>query len=457
MNSSIFIEYETKTREFDGKLLLISHLLNLGFKNIYFGTAMVLRKEALLQKNGIYFFKSLSVKELSFYQKLKDRGFTLCLIHAEGGIYYKDSSSSIESMFNKKALDFFDFNFVLGNEIKENIAKVNGAKYGKKCYVTGEPRFDLLKPEYNSFFKEDIMNNKKLYGEFILINTSFSASNPTVGTKVLRDYWLNEPSFSKKTKELLMFKMDFFKKVIAEYLIAIELLSLKNPTMNFIIRPHPSESLKLYKDRYKNHKNIYVTNEGNVAFWIASSKGVIHYDCTTGIESLLAKKPVISYTPTIDKSIVAWLPIAVSNNLTNIKELQAAANSISRNNYDEIKISNEYNLQLENIISNFFQKSSPIIAKTLYDNIENMFFKDNLTIRILRFKNTLYFNTRTYFKKWYYKIKGIDDTWRVKAGIFNRKEIDAKLKKINTIEDFDFMFSVKKHSNYSCRIEIVRK
>lgn len=454
MDSSIFIEYETKTREFDGKLLLISHLLNSGFKNIHFGSAMPLRKEALLQNNGIYFFKSLSVNELSFYQKLKDRGFTLCLIHAEGGIYYKEISTSIESMFNKIALDFIDYNFVFGDEIKENIIKVNGVNFDKKSHVTGEPRFDLLKPKYQSFFNTEINNIKNIYGEFILINTSFSAANPKIGFEVLRNYWLNEPTSSEKAKELLMFKMEFFKKVLADYLIAIKTLSLKFPNLNFIVRPHPSESLQVYQNKFGKNKNVFVTNKDNVASWIMSSKGVIHYDCTTGIEALLANKPVISYTPILDKSIVAWLPIAVSNNISNIDKLESAVELISTNNYGNNKISDQYNQQLSNIISNFYQNSSPLLVDILNKNVPKKSFKNTLKRQVLRFKNRIYYNIRTILKKYYYKIKGINEVGMDKIGVFKKEEIEFKLNKINSIEKFNFKVSVKIHTQNSCVINI---
>ena len=456
MNSSIFIEYETKTREFDGKLLLINHLLNTGFEKIYFGAGRPLRKEALYQKNGVYCFKSISVNEIPFYKKLKALGYTLCLIHAEGGVYYRDSSSSIESMFNQKALRFFDFNFVFGEEIKNNIEKVYGVAASQICIVTGEPRFDLLKNKYLDFFKTDILNKKKEYGNYILINTSFSASNPKAGEAVLRDYWLNEPTFSKKTKDLLMFKMDFFIDVLKLFIEAIEHISLENPDLNFVIRPHPSESWDVYEKTFKTRKNVFVTNIGNVAPWIIGSCGVIHYDCTTGIETLLAKKPVISFAPIIDDKIVAWLPIKVSKLVTSLEQLNLEVKTISNNSYQEHLILDEDINILNGIISNFYQESSPIIAKKLIEYIKCYKFNDTLKAKVFRFLNTINYDFRMSLKTCIYRIKGINDVGNDKRGNFENREVQNKLETIINAEGFSFKFKIRKHSKHSCIIENVK-
>ena len=69
----------------------------------------------------------------------------------------------------------------------------------------------------------------------------------------------------------------------------------------------------------------------------------------------------------------------------------------------------------------------------------------------------LYYNTRTFIKKYYYKIKRINEVGMSKTGLFKKKEIEFKLNKINSIEKFNFKVSVKMHSNNSCRININNK
>ena len=98
-NTPIFIPFETKSREFDGKLLLISHLLNAGFKNIFLGSRGRTQKEALSHTNGLFIFKSLSVDDVPFYKLLKKRNYKIALLHVEGGIHYKDNEDSIKSTY----------------------------------------------------------------------------------------------------------------------------------------------------------------------------------------------------------------------------------------------------------------------------------------------------------------------------------------------------------------------
>jgi hypothetical protein len=64
-----------------------------------------------------------------------------------------------------------------------------------------------------------------------------------------------------------------------------------------VLRPHPSESLEFYRLAFTYFKNVVVTNEGSVLKWIRSADLVVHSNCTTGIEAVLAGRPVLNLLP----------------------------------------------------------------------------------------------------------------------------------------------------------------
>ena len=78
-----------------------------------------------------------------------------------------------------------------------------------------------------------------------------------------------------------------FLKVIKSY---------KN--LSFILRPHPNDrsSEKNYKKVFKNCKNVKVSFDNDINFWIKNSSAVISGPCFTSIESnILGIKNLIYY------------------------------------------------------------------------------------------------------------------------------------------------------------------
>lgn len=444
INTPIFIEYEIKSREFDGKLLLITHLLNAGFSKIYFGASLPLRTEAISHTNGVYFFKSVWKSEEILYKKLKEQGFILVLLHAEGGIYYKNNRSAIESSFNAEILDYFDYIFVYGNQIKEDIERIHGSQFKLKTIVTGEPRFDLLKPKYRIFFNDQLNRLKKKFNHYILINTSFSLANPHEGYTDLKKYFLDNLTFSQEAKQLYMLKMDFFPKVVNEFVKAINELALYFPNLIFVVRPHPSESENFYKEKFKGTNNIVVKKNGNVAAWILASLGVIHYDCTTGIEALLARKPVISYIPVKDDNVVAWLPIEASKKATELDDLLNEVNNIQKNEYDNTLDPVIKNILIDTI-NNFTSESAPLITNILSLKVCG----SEKSLKTTNYLKCLILNINYNLKIILKCIVKRSNLSVAKFGKIDKKEIRKKIEVLQNILNFNNRVKIKRHTIHS--------
>ena len=440
----VYIPYETKNREFDGKLLLISNLLNVGFSRIFFGSRVEVKKEALLRTNGIFILKSLSRKEDDFYKKLKAKGFLIALLHVEGGIHYKDNKNSILSFFDPKLLKYIDYNFVFGENIKKDIIKYCGKKFDHKIIVSGEPRFDLIKPKFKQFYDNKVFLLKKQFQEgFILINTSFSAGNPVVGKEELTKFFNNEPSYTNDTKKLLLKKINTFGNVVVDYIDAIKKIALIFPNKHIVIRPHPSESIDIYYDNLSDYKNIYITKKGNVHEWILASDCVIHYDCTTGMEALLAGKFVISYLPQFEEDIIAWLPVELSNKCYNTNELINCLANIFNGNY-KTNISDSILNDWKNIVHNVEHFSGEIISNSLREVI---FETVNRKIDIRQNFNDSFQIVVPLLKMIIKKVINRTDKLSIsqqKFGVLSKSETSYKLNKLRKISHYNYKIKLKK-------------
>ena len=97
--------------------------------------------------------------------------------------------------------------------------------------------------------------------------------------------------------------------------------------------------------------------------WIVNAEAVIHYDCTTGIESLIAGKNVISFCPFYDENIVARLPIEISTKFTKIDDLiKFIKDDYKNTNLTETR--EKKLLKLENYLANVTKNATTEIDKT---------------------------------------------------------------------------------------------
>jgi surface carbohydrate biosynthesis protein len=440
---AVFIPYETKVREFDGKLLLIAHLLNAGFTKVYFGSRSAMKQEALLRYDGIYIMKSMTKTEEAFYAQLRDRGFILVLLHAEGGIHYKNNMEGILSIYDPSLIEYLDFNFVFGESIKQDIGRYCGEEYTDNTVISGEPRFDLLKSKLQPYYNKKVA---KLIGKYkngiILVNTSFGVAHPVVGKDKLLEYLSSEPTYTDETKRLLFKKMLALEDVTKAFVHAIKEIATAFESKQIIIRPHPSESETQYRTELGHIRNVIISKEGSVHEWILAADCIIHYDCTTGMEAVLAGKPVLSFLPKYDEDIIAWLPVELSKKCYTNSELIRQLNNIYENNYTH-KIKEKVYTEWQQAIHNVGNDASEIISSTLkpFLKIDKISLVEDGWIKGYHVK--IYNYIKSHFN-WLRKTRGtIGD---LKFGELSVKEVKDKIHRIASILEFKHGARVSKRA-----------
>lgn len=409
------------------------------------GSRAGIKREINSQTNGVYLAKSLSANEIEFYRQLVKNNHKLVVLDAEGAVFLKDMKEDIQFAFPESTLQYVDIFFVFGEEIKNVATKqVNGID-SSKIKVTGDPRFDLLKLKYRKYFSADVSKILKKYGQFVLINTNFPFHNHFTGTARFREYLRTNEEFDGALREILLNKVDYFEEIVPAYIDAIRTLSSEFNDLKFVVRPHPSENIETYVLGLAGFKNIHVVHKGNVVKWILASRAVIHYDCTTGIESALAEKIIYSYMPKSSEEFSPWLPVYVSKATESVETLcQFLNEDIYHKRLRSYQISEEKLEVISKFFANIDNEASPEIVKC----IKSLEF-NKASPRIVR-KNQF----ELIKSRWYSSLRNTKNAI-VKAdqksislkkfSTITRKEITTKLNKLSEIEGFNFKFCLRIH------------
>ena len=436
--ATVCFPIETTVRELDGKLLVAAHLLNNNTR-VFIGDRKGIKNEILHLQNAIYFTKSLDPSLDNFYNSVRENNNKIVNMNVEGGVLYKDVENHFISSYPETMLQKIDKLFLFGEKIKLYFIQYLGNEFKDKLIVSGEPRFDLLNKKYFKYFENDTNKIKKEFGDYILINTSFSIANPFVGEEKLFSFLEENNAYNEEAVANFAIKRDFYKKILHQYVIMIKKLAKEYANTNFVIRPHPSESLAIYLEEFKEIKNIHVVNKGNVHYWISAAKAVIHYDCTTGIESVLSETPTLAFVPDKKNEVFAWLPAYLSDECKEDHEIVERIGKILKGGY-HFKLSKDKEEVLESYICNTSLNSSKIVSEQLQEMLKDLGTAKNINILDRNFRRIEY-RLKGFYNRNIVKSKSIT---RKKVGVLRSKEVGDKLKILMQIENFEKKFSIHK-------------
>jgi len=326
----LFLPLETKVRELDGKLLLAAIAAERGW------AVIIGHKDSLAEFTsdirGIVIEKDGHAGNVRIDQYIK-AGKPVCVMDEEG-LVYLNSRDYYRRRLNADNLHKMEYFFLWGGiqhrDVLEHIPGIES-----KLVLTGNPRFDLLRPEFRDYYTSEGIQLKNKYGNFILINTNFADSNHFLGTDGLIDF-RRKSGFIKTEKneaedrafiEYQARIVDFFKEMIPR-------VSASYPHYKIIIRPHPSENHQKWVSIAHGLKNVSVIHEGDVNPWLLAADMLIHNSCMTGIQGFLLDKPGITYMPIQSDQFDYYIPNALSIMTTSLNELvSVSAKIINDPNY----------------------------------------------------------------------------------------------------------------------------
>jgi len=318
------VSVSIKPREFDGAAIL-------AFEAAERGWGVILSRKHVKDPHFprcVLVEKSIAPGRREDVAALVDAGHTVTAL-CEEGLIYSNVDEYGRRRVDRKTFGLLDRFFSWGPSHTRDLVETLGCDPAK-IIATGNPRFDLHRPELRGIFERKVEAITRKHGPYVLITTKFSKYNgistdfeeKVAGAR--RAGRVATPEHETEMRDLREFHRVGFEKFIE----LTHELSRRHPDYTIIVRPHPSENHDRWKESTAGLPNVRVAFEGNVIEWILGSVLSLHNNCTTGVESYLLGKPTISYRPISDERFDMYLPNALSSqtfDLAQTCELVSAA------------------------------------------------------------------------------------------------------------------------------------
>jgi len=359
----LLIPIENYVREFYGKLLFSAVAAERGW-----GIIMAYKGDIRFNPpniNGVVIDLNMTSDERA--SRYMRHGWRVCAWDEEG-LIYNNREVYAHRRLNDDALRKFDFVFLWGENQCKDILYYNNA-YQKKLVLTGNPRFDLLRPDLREFYSQDASALKRKYGKYILINTTFGDVNHYFGKE--NTFKVLTGKSMTKEQELDQIAREKYKaQLLHAFIDMLPALSAQFPEHKIIIRPHPSENFDTWRLAAKDLPNVMMIHEGDSIPWMLSAEVVVHDSCTTGVQAYLLGRPVIAYMPIQSDKYDMYLPNALSDKAESIDELIALITQlISNRGPIDQKAEKEKRLVAQEYITSL---EGPWAADRIMDQLEKL-------------------------------------------------------------------------------------
>ena len=287
---NLYLHIEILEREFQSKLLIAMESASRGIK-VYMG-----RLKPYLMRDffvpGIILHKSTTpspsrINELRDYKK---KNFIVTSLDEEWGMVNSNSLDYLKLRYSEESIDLTKKVFTWGKFDFNNLSK-KFKKYKKKFILSGNPRVDFWRKDFNFFYKK-----KKIdYKNYILFSLNFTLLSKK--ELIQKSKFLKETNYVNRglTVNFLKKRVKDSFRMYKEFSKLIKSLSSKT-NLTIIVRPHPIDKLKNY-DFLNKYSNVKVIKKGSISEWIHHAKIVVHSGCAGGLEASARGIPTISYLP----------------------------------------------------------------------------------------------------------------------------------------------------------------
>jgi surface carbohydrate biosynthesis protein len=246
---------------------------------------------------GIFHTKSLTPgeKKLSLHQRMIDYGFLITSIDEEGGLVDYGYEKFANRRYSKKSIYQSSAVFSWGVDDFDSLNKFY-PKYSSKIFKTGSPRADLWKNFFLDYWEAPKKKPKKPY---LLVSSNMGLANNKKSFEMILEQH-NNSGYYKRDPKMSVWHAGLFEeenRMIISFVNAIKYLADKNPDYDVVLRPHPVENIEIWKSYLANTPNVHVIQEGPISSWVNHAFAVMHNGCTTALEAIVSKKPLITFIP----------------------------------------------------------------------------------------------------------------------------------------------------------------
>jgi len=305
MKKYLYVPIEIKKREYPAKILFALAASLRGYQ-VVVGKSTIVEKLMKVMPRGVYLGTSIVKQHRDIFLKLKAAGHQVVAIDEEGLVYY-NKDNFVKFRIDTETIQSIDAFIAWG---KHHLELVREKGDFPNVYQVGNVRFEMLKPKYKYLYEREEKVLQQKYGQYILFNTNLAAYNHFSGKKEYLKSLNSLVKLDNPDNSFYNDKIDHQKNTMESYLRLVKKLAERNPNLNIVVRPHPSEKIDTWRE--VEGGNVFIVQEGNVIPWISSALCVIQQNCTTAIEAHYLGTDTISYLPCYDERFDSGLPNQVT-------------------------------------------------------------------------------------------------------------------------------------------------
>lgn len=289
----LYLPIEIAAREMDSRLLTALFAVRSGME-VLIGQKWLLQQNMAALPPGAFLFKTMSPRDYKNMRNAAKYGHGIFAIDEEmpglgegcGGLQWvlEQAVDTCDSIFLPGLAHF---------EAMQNRFPGNQTK----MFLTGNPRWDLLRSELRGLYAKDAEALRERYKNFVLVNTNVGVINSAKGSsaKLFRSMArYGRLNFSlEKDRNWAEAVKKFQTESLEATISFVRRFSSVEPDRTIIIRPHPTEKLSTYRDAFKDNPRVIVIFEGPAAPWILAADVLVHTACTTANEAFALGVPAV--------------------------------------------------------------------------------------------------------------------------------------------------------------------
>ena len=325
---------ETKARELHAKMLLGLVAAEQGW-GVVIGSKSAVRNIQSYLPRGTFLEKGIAPGTATAIERARSHGHRVSAVCEEGLLYFTPEDNRARRL-DSQSMESIDYFFAWGARHAADVRSVI-QRGSEKVVVSGNPRLDLVRPEWRGVFAVAARQIRERYGPIILLNTKFPTVNNIVRTTRgdYTEYLKSVGRIKSQEHEALWRRFVAVQQhVFPRMRDLVPALARAFPSHTIILRPHPSEDHAPWVETAKELPNVEVVYEGNVLEWIMAADVVLQNNCVTAIEAFLLGKPAISYRPFKDDGAEFELPRRLGLQASTEAEVLSLVEGVLRGDID---------------------------------------------------------------------------------------------------------------------------
>jgi surface carbohydrate biosynthesis protein len=324
---------ETKARELHAKMLLALVAAERGW-GVLIGSKSAVRNVQSYLPRGTFLEKGVAPGTAATIERARTHGHRVSAVCEEGLLYFTPEDNRARRL-DPRSMAAIDYFFAWGARHAADAHAVL-ERDSEKVVISGNPRLDLVRPEWRGIFAPAVRQIRERHGSIILLNTKFPTVNNIVRTiGDYTDYLKSVGRITSPVHEALWRRFVAVQRNVFPHMLdLVPALSRAFPAHTIVVRPHPSEDTAAWEEKAKGLSNVRVIYEGNVLEWIMAADVVIQNNCLTAVEAFLLDKPTIAYRPYKDDPAEFELPRRLGLQASTEAEVLSLIEGVVRGDID---------------------------------------------------------------------------------------------------------------------------